>query len=152
MYVHCIAFKSYGYIRNSAFQEVVVWHFLWRFIRSMGFYSVSILSVYLSVGLQKKNVSNSKMLWKISWFSFIDVCFLVAKLLYKYLCPSVCLSGLGGTWFYQALIKIELQFFLCRFILHMSIYSVNIFPAVWRLGYKRQKCKNIKNTIFFAPS
>ena len=37
--------------------------------------------------------------------------FLVAKLLYKYLCPSVC-QVWGKTWFSQDVIKIEVHFFV----------------------------------------
>ncbi len=47
---------------------------------------------------------------------------------------SVRTSGLGGNVISQAVIKIEVHFFVCRFVLHMSIYSVNIFSVglpVW---------------------
>ena len=76
------------------------------------------------------------------WLSSI---FLVAKLHYNYLCPSVCPSVRfrGKRNFLRLWFRWRSNFFFCRFVWHMSIYSVNIFPSVCRLCYKRQKCKNI---------
>ena len=46
------------------------------------------------------------------------------------------------------MIKVEIQFFFfCRFVLHKSIYSENIFSAGLPVGYKRQKCKNVFWTL-----
>ncbi len=51
--------------------------------------------------------------------------FFVAKQLFNYKCPSIC-QVLRKTRFSPSLFKIEVQFFVCRFPLHMSICSINI--------------------------
>ena len=77
--------------------------------------------------------------------------FLIAKLLYNYLFPSVCMCVClyvrqvqGETRFSQSLIKIYVQFFFWQISLtYEHLFCKYFFLSVCRLGYKRQKCKNL---------
>ncbi len=56
-----------------------------------------------------------------------EVWFLVAKLLYKYLCPTVRLSVrqvFGETWFSRSLIKIEVWFVRASLLMDVGILVV----------------------------
>ncbi len=52
---------------------------------------------------------------------------------------SVLQPRLGETWFSRHLYKIELSFFLCTFLVYMSIYSTNILSV--GLSIRLQKGK-----------
>ena len=53
--------------------------------------------------------------------------FLIAKLLYHYKCPSVC--HVWGETRFSLFLRYRSDFFLCRFLSSMSIYSVNILSV-----------------------
>ncbi len=76
---------------------------------------------------------------------YLYIYFLVAKLLYKYKCPSVCMyvcmSGLGGNVIFSAPIFIRWSsYFLCAHSSCIWASILQIFcPSVCRSGYKRHK-------------
>ena len=81
--------------------------------------------------------------------------FLVAKLLYKYQCPSVrkfvCLSVMFREK--RDFLSLELRqrpIFLCRFILHMSIYTVIITSVC--LSFATYRCCHPFLSLFFFLS
>ncbi len=55
---------------------------------------------------------------------------------------SVCLSGLGGNVIFSTLYKIELSFFVCTFLLYISICSTNILSV--SLSVRLQKAKELR--------
>ncbi len=52
---------------------------------------------------------------------------------------TVCMSVWRETWISPHLFRLKVNFLLCRFILHMSIYSVIFCPTVCWPCHKRQK-------------
>ncbi len=67
-------------------------------------------------------------------------------------CMYVCLLGLGGNVIFSDLNKIELSFFVCPFLLYMSIYSINFVSVV--LSVRLQKAKELRylwilSSLFF---
>ncbi len=58
--------------------------------------------------------------------------YFVTKLLYKYLYPSIwpyVHLVQGESRFSPSLFKTEVQFFVCRFLLHLRIYSIDILSV-----------------------
>ncbi len=56
---------------------------------------------------------------------------------------SVCLSGLGGNVIFSGpLYKIELSFFVCTFLLYISMYSTKILSV--GLSVRLQKAKELR--------
>ncbi len=73
-------------------------------------------------------------------------CFLVAKLLYNYKCPSVRMSVIK-LQILRLLIKIGVWFFFWRFIWPMRIYSINISFVYRSVRLHKTKMKNFQNTL-----
>ena len=79
----------------------------------------------------------------INYYTYFST-FLVAKLLYKYKCPSVCPyvnHVQGETWFSRPLIEIELDFFVQNPLINEHLFCEYLVRQ--SVGHAK-KCRNLK--------
>ena len=82
----------------------------------------------------------------------LDVFRMAIKLNYPSVCPSVCISGLGGNKIFSAAIQDRVLFFMCRFLLHMIIYFVNILFVGLLVRLQKAEIQKYENMIFSIPN
>ncbi len=87
-----------------------------------------------------RNFLNNYKLTRHGFNCLYGFALLVAKLLLKFFCPSVRFSGKRD--FMRPYIRQSSHFFVCTFLLYMSIYSTNILSV--GLSVRLQKAKELR--------